>query len=75
MDKATVVGQSAIAADKWLTCDSRLESLDAEHVVDDLFRHKVDIWVHKSDMVIAGNDITQSRESLFNSLDAHSVRQ
>lgn len=75
MDKTTFVCENAVAAGERLASNGGLEDLDAEHVLDNLLRGGVHLGVHQRDVVIAGNNVAQGRESFFDSLDFDSVWQ
>lgn len=73
MNEATLVGECAVAANEWLSCDRCLEGLDAEHILNDLFGDLVNLGVHQSDMVVSCDNVSERRKSFFDSLDADAL--
>lgn len=74
VNETTLVCECSIATNEWLSCNSCLIRLNTKYILDDFFGGRVDLWVHESNMVVACNDITESRESFFNSLDSYALR-
>ena len=70
MDKASLVCECAVAANEWLSSNGCLESLDSEHVLDDLLCSLVNLGVDEGDVVVADNDVAKGRKALFDSLDS-----
>ena len=75
MDKTALVGDSAIASHKDVISDRLSENLDLEHVGNDLLRLAINVWVHKRDVIVACDDVTERREPLLYYLDRDGVRQ
>ena len=73
MHQAAFVREEAVAANKWLASDGSLEGFHAEHVLHDLLSHLVDLGVQQRYVVVAGDDISERRESFFDPLDADGV--
>jgi hypothetical protein len=73
--KSTLVGNSAIAPDEDVVCDSLPKDLDLEDVCDDLLRLAVEIWMYEGDVVVACDDISERGQTLFYSLEGDGVRE
>lgn len=73
MHDSALVAQAHIAAGQDIVRDCLPEDFHAQHVGDDFFRLALEIRVHKGDVVVGANDVSESREALFNTLDLHFV--
>jgi len=74
MDKATLIRDSAVASDQYVICDCLPEHLDFEDIRDDLLRLAVDVGMNECDVVVACDDVPESRQAFFYSLYCNSVR-
>ena len=75
MDEATLISDRAVRADEDVVRDRLAEDFDFEHVRDDLLRLAVDVRVHQGDMIVARDDVTERRETLFDALECDGVRE
>ncbi|KAF1777189.1 hypothetical protein GQ600_27707 [Phytophthora cactorum] len=66
--EAALVGQGAVAAHERVARDCLAENLDAERVSHDLLRLTVQIRVHERHVIVRGDAVAQSRESLLHTL-------
>jgi hypothetical protein len=73
--QTTLVAQSAVGSDKDVIGNSLSEDLDLQDIGNDLLSLTVDIGVNQCNVVVAGNNIAQSRKSLLNALDGNRVRE
>ena len=75
MDEAALIGQGAVGADEDVVGHGLSEHFDLEHVGQNLLGLAVQVRMDEGDVVVAGNHISESRETFFNSLDSHRVRE
>jgi hypothetical protein len=75
MDEAAVVCEGAVAADEDVVCDGLSEYLYFEDVCDDLLCLAVEIGVDECDVVIAGDDVSEGGQALFDALDGDGGRE
>ena len=61
VNKTTLVGDRAITSDKNVISNCLSEDFDLENVRNDFFGLTINVRVHESDVVIACNDVPQSR--------------
>lgn len=73
MHEGALVGDGGVGAYEDVVCDGLAEDFDFEDVGNDLFGFSVDVWVDEGDIVVAGDDVAQSTESLFNALQCDRV--
>lgn len=57
--KATLVGDGTVASDKHVIGDGLAEDLDLKHICDDFFCFPINVGVHKGDVVVACDDISE----------------
>jgi len=69
--QTTLVAQSTVRAHKDVIGNGLTENLDLEDIGNNLLRLPVDIGVHQRNVIIAGNDIAQGRETLLHTLNRH----
>lgn len=75
MHKSTLIRESTVGADEDVVCDGLSEDFHLQHVRDDLLRLTVDVRVHKRNVVVACDDISQRGETLFDALDGDLIGQ
>lgn len=75
MNETSLVAQSTVASDENVAGDGLPEDLDLEDVCDDLLGLSIDIRVNESHVVVAGDDISESGETLLDSLDGDGRRE
>ena len=75
MDNTTEIIKDTIGSDEHIISDGMSEDLDIEHIADDLLGLLVQIGVHQSHVVIAGNDISERRETLLDTPHTYRIRQ
>lgn len=73
MDKTTLVAQGTVGTNKDIVGNGLSEHLHLEHIGNDLFCLTVDIGVAQRNIVVASNDVAQSRQTLLHTLNRHSV--
>ena len=73
MHDSSLIRKGTVATDEGISSDSSLEDLYAQYVLDDFFCRLIDLRVYKGYMVIRCDDITQGRESFFNSLNTNTL--
>ena len=66
MNQATLVGQHAVASDESVSGNRLSENLHTQHVGDDFLRLPIQVRVHDRNVVVAGNEVSQRRETLIN---------
>ena len=66
MNQATLVSKHTITSDERVSSNRLSENLHAQHIGDDLLRFPIQVGVHKSNMVVAGDEVSQRRETLIN---------
>jgi len=75
MDQSALIAERGVTPDQNVVCDRLPEDLDLEHVRDDFLRFAVDVRVDERDIVIAGDDVAERRETLFYPLERDGVRE
>jgi len=75
MDNPTLICDGTITAHEDIIGDGLAENLDLEHVGDYLFGFPIEIWMHESDVVVAGDNIPERGEALFYPLYGDRVRE
>lgn len=73
MHETTLVGDGTITSDEDVVGDCLPEHLDLEDVCDDFFCFAIDVGVDECDVVVAGNDVAESGETLLDALDADAI--
>jgi hypothetical protein len=73
--KSTLVGKSGVRADESMSANSLSENLNTKNVVDDLLGLSVDIRVNQSHVIVGDDDVSESAETLLNSLYDYAVWQ
>ena len=68
MDETSVIAECAVRSDERLTCNSGSICFNFKYVLNNFFSVLVKFWMDECNMVIAGDDITEGTESIFNSL-------
>jgi hypothetical protein len=66
--QATLVAQGADSTNKHVVGNSLAEDLDVEDVHDDLLRLAVDVWMYQSNVVVAYNHVSESRQTFLHTL-------
>lgn len=61
MDETTLICDCTIAANQHVFCDGLSEDLHLENICDDLFCFPIYVWMDQGDMVVACNNISESR--------------
>lgn len=74
MYETALVCDGTITSDEDVVGDGLAEYFDLEDVCDDFFRFAVDVGVDECDVVVAGDDVAESGETLLDALYADSVR-
>src|SRR5690349_24720336 len=72
--QTTLVAQSAVRSNEDVIGNSLSEDLDLQDVGNNLLSLAIDIGVNQCDVIVAGNNVAQSRKSLLNTLDGNRVR-
>jgi hypothetical protein len=72
---AALIREDRIRPDERVAGDRLPEDLDAEGVGDDVLRLAVDVRVHERDVVVAGDDVAEGREPLFDAPHLDGVRE
>jgi len=75
MDETTLICYCTIGADEDVVRDRLAEDFDLEDVRDDFLRLAINVWVHERDVIVAGDDVTERRESFFDALKRNGVRE
>lgn len=75
MHEAALIGDGTIAADEDVVGDGLAKDLDLEYVCDDLLCLAIDVGVHECDVVVGGDDVAESGETLLDALDGDCVRE
>jgi hypothetical protein len=75
MDKATLICDCTIWADKDVIRDRLAEDFNFEDVRDDLLRLAIDIRMHQRDVIVASDHVSERREPLLNTLKRNGVRE
>ena len=75
MNDATLIGEQRIAADENAIGDGLSKALDVQCIREDLFGFLVQIGMDERDVIVAGNDISQRRQTLFAPSQTNVVRQ
>ena len=75
MNDAALIGEQRVAADENAIGNGLPKALDVQCIREDLFGFLVQIGMDESDVIVAGNDIAQRRQTLFAPSEANVVRQ
>ena len=75
MDETALVGDCTIGADEDVVRDRLAEHLDFEGVCDDLLRLAIDVGVYERDVVVARDDVSERRQTLFDALERDGFRE
>jgi hypothetical protein len=73
MHEAALVRDRTITADEGVVGDGLAKDLDLEHVCDDLLCLAIDVGVHECDVVVGGDNVAESGETLLDALDGDCV--
>ena len=73
VNKTTLVGDRAITSDEDVIGNCLSEDFDLENVRNDFFGLTINVGVHESDIVVACNDVSESRKSFLDSLDGYGI--
>jgi hypothetical protein len=73
--ESTLVAESAVTPNEDVVRDRLPEDLDLEDVGDDLLRLAIDVGVHECDVVVAGDDVPEGGETLFDALEGDGGRE
>ena len=73
MHDPALIRDDGVAANEDVVGDCLPEDLHLEHVRDNLFRLTIQIWMYKSNVVVACDNVSESGKSLFYSLDGDSI--
>lgn len=69
VNETTLVAEGAIASDEDVAGNGLPEDLDLEDISDDFLGLSVNVRVDEGHIVVAGNDVTEGRQTLLDSLD------
>jgi hypothetical protein len=75
MDETALIGDCTIRADEDVVGDRLAEHLDFEHIRDDLLRLAIDVGVYERDVVVARDDVSERRQTLFYALERDGLRE
>lgn len=73
MDKTALVAQGTVRANQHVVGNGLSEHLHLEHIGNDFLCLTVDIGVAQRNIVVAGNHVAQSRQTLLHTLNRHRV--
>jgi hypothetical protein len=73
MDKASLIRDRAVRANKDILGDSLTEDLHLEDICDYLLRLAVDVGVHERDVVVARDNVAERGEAFFDTLKRDGV--
>lgn len=73
MNQSTLITQPTITSNEDVIGDCLSEHLDLQHVGNDLFGFSVNVGVDQSDVIVTSDDVSEGRESFFDSLNRDGV--
>jgi hypothetical protein len=73
MDESTLIRDRTITAHKDVISDRLPEHLDLEDIGDDLLCLSVNVGVDERDVVVTCDDVAESWQTLFDSLDRYGI--
>ena len=72
--ETTLIRDRAITSNKNVFCNCLPENLNLEDISNNFFGLPVYIWVDHGDVIVARDNISQCRETFFDTLNRDSVR-
>lgn len=73
VDESSLVRDRTITSDEDVVSDGLSENLDFEDISDDFFCLSVDVGVHKGDVVVACDDVSEGGETFLDTLDGDGI--